>query len=373
MSKNNEKVLSEPELRRKYKNSNKADIILPKDNVIRLPSRVLPLNHQIGGGPPYGKMLELFGWESTGKSLLAMDWAYATQALGGVVLWADMENAWANQWADDFGLDTSEIELLDGDNAIEHFSDWAKDTVLYYRSKLTKNQPILLVGDSIAAGETINNLEGDQSSAKADMGNRAKAWDKMYRMRIPLFKKYGVTTIMINQLRGKVGASMFESAETTPGGKATGFYASVRLALVKGKQLRGKQTSNGFKEDATGDKCGQNVTIQVKKNKTSIPRESVKTEVYFTEAKTGYTGYNKYLGLDEMAISDGVVTKKGNSYSVGSKLIASKRDGVLEAILEIPKLRSHIINKLGINTISKTAEQAKAFGTNLYKVGGSDE
>lgn len=369
-----QKILSENELRRKYKNSNKADIILPKDDILRLPSTMLPLNAQIGGGPPFGKVMEVMGWESTGKSLLALSYAYATQYLGGQVLWADMENCWENGWAEQSGLDTSEVELLDGDNAIEHFSDWAKDMVMHYRSKLTHNEPILVVCDSIAAGETIANLEdGDQSSAKAEMGNRAKAWDKMYRLRIPMFKKLGVNVIMVNQLRGKIGASIFEAAETTPGGKSTAFYSSIRLALIRGKQIKGRIGKDGYVDDIKGSKCGSNVTLQVKKNKTFPPRDSVKSEVYFTDLKKGYVGYNKYLGLDQLALDEGIVEKRGNTYSVNGKKIAGKRDGVLEAIEEKPKLRKYIIKKLGINTLSTTQEKIHAMDRNKFKVGGADE
>lgn len=363
------KIPSQAELRRKHPSSNSADIILPEDGIIRLPSRILPFNYQIGGGIPYGRILELMGWESTGKSLLASDFAYCTQYLGGQVLWGDLENAWSNSWAKECGLDTSAIELLDGDNAIEHFSDWSKDMILYYRSKLTNNEPILLVCDSIAAGETLQNLDTDQTDAKAEMGSRAKAWDKMYRSRIAMYKKLGVCVIMVNQLRGKIGATMFEAAETTPGGKSAAFYASIRVALVKGKQLKGRITRDGYRNDLQkGKKFGNNVTIQVKKNKTHPPADSVKTEVYFSKVKTDYVGYNKYLGLDSLALDQGVITKEGNTYSVKGKKIAGKRDDVLLAIQEKGKLRKYIVNKLGINTLSQVEDQISSIDKNLFKV-----
>lgn len=366
-----DKILTEAELRRKYTNSGKADIILPKDNVLRLPSRILPLNYQLGGGIPFGKMMEVFGWESTGKSLLAADFAYVTQYLGGEVLWADMENAWNNSWAETLGLDTSRIELLDGEQSIEVFSDWSKDAIRAARARLPKNAPILLVCDSIAAGDTLENLDGDQKDKKAEMGVRAKAWDRMYRMRINVWKKYGVCVIMINQLRGKLGASMFEAAETTPGGKATAYYASIRLALVKGSQIKGRMTKEGFVEDKTpkGKKLGSAVTFQVKKNKTAPPRDSIKTEVYFNEIKTGYVGYNKYLGLDELALEAGIIKKTGNTYSVGGKVIAKKRDDVLIAIMENKGLRAYLCKKLDINTVSQTEERLSGISKDLFKIG----
>lgn len=124
-----DKVLNKNELRKKYANSGDADIVIPKKEVIRLPSTVIPLNSQIGGGIPYGKILELFGWESTGKTLLASQFAYAVQYLGGKVLWDDMESSWSNSWAEACGLDTSEVELLDSDNSIETFTNHCRHPI----------------------------------------------------------------------------------------------------------------------------------------------------------------------------------------------------------------------------------------------------
>src|SRR5690606_2009612 len=184
------KIPTDSELRRKYVTSGNADIILPDENVIRLPSRIIPYNHQLGGGIPCGRIMELFGWESTGKSLLATEFGYATQYLGGKLLWADLENSWNNSWARNSGIDTSEVELLTDTNSIEIFSDWLKDMCIYWRSVLTHNEPILVVCDSIAGGETEDNIHINQADRKAEMGNRAKTWDMMYRMRnISVIKK----------------------------------------------------------------------------------------------------------------------------------------------------------------------------------------
>lgn len=370
------KIPTPADLKKRYATSGKADIILPEDNVIKLPSRVLPFNYQIGGGIPYGRMMELFGWESTGKSLLAGDFAYATQYLGGQVLWADLENSWTNHWAEKQGLDVSEIELLTETNSIETFSDWMADMIIYYRSKLTNNEPILLVCDSIAGGETLANIEGSQTDRRAEMGNRAKAWDMMYRMRmLSTIKKYGVCCIMINQLRSKVGASMFESSETTPGGKSTAFYASIRVGLHKGKQIKGYMNKNGWKDDTTpkGKKVGQNVSTRIIKNKTFPPRDSVKTEVYFQEDKEGYIGYNKYLGLSDIALEQELVKKEGNTYSFQGKKIAGSRGDLDLIIHDNGKLRKVLCKKLKVNTISQTQDKIENLDKNLFPVKGSSD
>src|SRR5690606_7362946 len=137
-------------------------------------------------------------------------------------------------------------------NDIEGFSDWCRDTILMYRSKLVKNEPILLVLDSIAALECLENLNKDQLDGKAEMGNRAKAIYRFFRYRANFFKQMGVCVILINQVRKKLGASMFENAETTPGGDSTKFYASYRIGLNSGKQIKGKLVNGEFKDKSDG-------------------------------------------------------------------------------------------------------------------------
>ena len=167
------KVLSEAELRKKYTSAGMASVRIPGDDHIWLPSSNLSLNWQLGGGIPYGKMLEIMGYESTGKSLMALDFARSTQKLGGIVLWGDIEYSWSNEWAKVNGIDPTKVELLES-NVLEEFADWSRDMIRYYRSKLTANEPILLVCDSIANLDTLENIDADAISHKAQMGNRAK-------------------------------------------------------------------------------------------------------------------------------------------------------------------------------------------------------
>jgi recombination protein RecA len=363
------KYLGESALRKKYPQSARADILLPSDETIWLPSSCVALNWQTGGGLQYGKVTELFGYESTGKSLLAMDFGRTAQALGGVILWDDAEQSFNPTWAEKNGLDLNRVEVY-GSNDIEGFSDWSRDMLLYYRAKLTNNEPILIVCDSIAGLDCAANIDASQADSKAEMGNRAKAIYKMYRLRIETYKRYGAVVLMINQVRKKVGASLWEASETTPGGDATKFFASLRIGLSASKQIKGYKGKSGkFIEDPSkGRKAGRNVYIAIAKNKLAPPKDSVKTQVYFTDVPAGYTGYSKYHFLPEILEQEGIITRKMGRFYYGEKLIAHGEDNFLKALTDQTKMRAFLIKKASINTISQTRDKIKALGKNLYPV-----
>lgn len=360
------KLLSESALEKKYINSSRAKIRIPDSHVLCLPSRILPLNWQLGGGLFYGRIFELFGYESTGKSLLAMDFVYAAQKLGGVALWADAEGTWNNSWAEQNGVNTEELILYDS-NEIEGISDWCLDYIRYYRSKLVKNEPILLVIDSVATLNTAISTDALQSDEKADMGKRAKAMSNLLRLRSQFFKRMGVCVIFINQVRKKIGATMFEQAETTPGGDALRFYCTARLGLNAGKQIKGLMRKGKFEESIQkGHKCGRNVYMQIHKNKMGPPKDSVKTQVYFTDEPSGYVGYSRYHGLETILIEKGIVRKKGNSITYKGKTIARGSDHLLKILIENEKLRRILVKRAGINTISTFREKLDSLDKNLY-------
>ena len=125
-----------------------------------LPSRFLAFNHVLGGGIPYGKILELFGTESSGKSLMAYDFAYSCQYLNGVVLWIDAEQSFTNSWAEINGLDLNRV-IIYRETAIEKISDWVASMSLYWRSQLVNNEPILLILDSVSALDTEININSE--------------------------------------------------------------------------------------------------------------------------------------------------------------------------------------------------------------------
>lgn len=165
-----------------------------------LPSTFYALNYTMGGGIPFGKILEIAGEESSGKSLIAYNFAYACQKLGGIVIWVDAEQSWMNSWAEANGVDPTKVTVIN-DSRIEYIADAVADLAIYYRSQLVKNEPILLVIDSIAAMDCSTSFENRMSDAKSEMGGRAKALYKFFRLRSELFYKLGITQIYINQLR----------------------------------------------------------------------------------------------------------------------------------------------------------------------------
>lgn len=171
-----------------------------KESGLWLPSTFFMLNYTFGGGIPFGKILEVAGEESSGKSLIAYNFAYSTQQLGGHVIWVDAEQAWMNSWAQENGIDPNGVTVI-RDTRIENIADALADVAIYWRSQLIHNEPILLVVDSIAAMDCADNIDSKMVDGKSEMGGRAKALYKFFRIRGELFYKLGITQIYINQLR----------------------------------------------------------------------------------------------------------------------------------------------------------------------------
>lgn len=358
------KLLTKAAMIKKYAGTGIAnDIVIKPDSSLWLPTKNLSINYKLGGGTPYGKILEAYGEESSGKTLLAYDMAYACQQLGGVVLWNDAEQAFEHDWAITNGLDLNQVELSRS-QMVEEISDWLKDMILYHRSKLTNNQPILFVADSVSAFNCKENFEDtNQLDKKAEMGNRAKAIGELLRLRNPLIYKMGVSCIFINQLRKKIGASKFEDPDTTPGGQALRFYASQRLAIYGGKMIKEKLRGVEYR-------VGRHSTIRTVKNKVSIPRLTIKGIKVITDSDFGEVGFDRYHDFGPLMIRTGVLTKKKGAswYKYKGKNFANGDKGLLNIILNDPKIRKRLIRKSGINTIGKTKKRLEKLTTNLYPV-----
>ena len=358
-------VLSDAAITKKYAGSGFAsEIAVLPDDSLWIPSRNIYLNYTMGGGIPYGKICEIFGGESSGKSLVAMDFAYAAQYLGGIVLWNDAEQSFDPNWAMQNGLDLSRI-IIYNQTSIEKISDWAADVVTTWRSKLTNNEPILLVTDSTAALDCEANINSVQTDAKAEMGNRAKAIYKYLRIRNQLFAELGITLIFINQLRKKVGVTMFEDPDTTPGGDAMKFYASQRLAFFQKKQI-----TEGNKDNKIW--IGNEVSVRMKKNKVAPPRPTFTTEIYFA-AESDKVGFSKYHNLALLMEKTGVVTRKtgSSSYYYRDELIARGEDALQKLLEEDEALRKKFLRKSGVNTLSKAKSRLDKLteqGVNRYPV-----
>lgn len=358
-------ILTDAALSKKYHGLGKAsDIaVLPEDS-LWIPSRNIYLNYTMGGGIPYGKICEIFGGESSGKSLVAMDFGYATQYLGGVVLWNDAEQAFDPNWAEQNGLDLDRIFIYN-ETSIEKISDWAADMAVTFRSRLKNNEPILLVTDSIAALDCEVNINSVQTDAKAEMGNRAKALYKYLRIRNQMFAELGVTVVFINQLRKKVGATMFEDPDTTPGGDAMKFFASQRLAFFQKKQI-----TEGTKENRVW--LGNEVSVRMKKNKVAPPRPTFTSEIYFN-AEYGRVGFSRYSNLAQLFIRTEVIQKISGraGFFMKDEKIATGVSNLEEIIADDEELRKKLLRRSKVNTLTRTVkkiEKLAAKGINRYPV-----
>ena len=334
-----------------------------------LPTRFLAFNKVTGGGCPFGKIIELFGEESSGKSLMPYDFAYCCQYLGGMVLWVDAEQSFTNDWATKNGLDLDKIVVFRS-TSIEAISDWVANMALYWRSQLTHNEPILLVLDSVSALDTDINLNSEMLNASADMGNRAKAIYKYFRIRNEMLYSLGITQVYINQLRKNLKAGMFENPDTTPGGKALAFYASIRIGLYGGKQItkkiKGKER-----------KIGRLTSIRTIKNKVATPGPTLKgSPLYNNDKYVDSIGFDRLHFLDEILLEEEIIEKtKSGTYSYKGKTLCRGAEKFSELLREDDELRRKLIRKAGINTLGTTKKLLESITENLYPIDGinSDE
>lgn len=362
------KVPTKNEIFKKYGNM----LSIPSQEtkpILWLPSRFLALNHQFGGGIPFAKILEIIGEQSSGKSLMAYDFAYCAQQLGGFVIWVDAEQSWDNDWAEKQGIDLEKVIVLNS-TKIEEISDTLADLAIYYRSQYTHNEPILVVVDSVAAIDCADNIDAKMVDGKSEMGGRAKALYKMLRIRQELFTKLGITQIYINQMRTALNVGFGKDNTTSTGGAGLKFYASIRCLFYSGrsvtKKIKGKER-----------KIGKLVTIRMDKNKVAPPKETLsKCPVYFN-AKYHEVGFDRYYLFDEVLIEEGVIEKSsGGVYKYKGKSIARGEEKFLDAIRDDDKLRRTLIRKSKVNTISQTQEKLEELEEkkiNLYPVSDNIE
>lgn len=331
-----------------------------KESGLWLPSTFFALNYTMGGGIPYGKILEIAGESSSGKSLIAYNFAYVCQQLGGKVIWVDAEQAWMNSWAKENGVDPEQVTVIN-DTRIEYISDAVADLALYLRSQLTHNEPILLVVDSIAAMDCSDNIDSKMVEGKAEMGGRAKALYKYFRIRSELFTKLGVTQIYINQLRTALNVGFGKDNTTTTGGAALKFYASIRLAFYAGKTLT-------VKVKGKERKAGKLVTIRIIKNKVAPPRPTIsKCPVYFNP-KFHEVGFDRYFGLDDVFVENDILEKTTGGFKLNGKMIARGEDSFHAKMEEDSKLRRTLLKAADINTLATTRKKLEELQENYYPV-----
>lgn len=338
-----------------------SDIVVPAEEYLWLPSKSPLINFNLGGGIPFGKMIELLGEESSGKSLLAMDFIKSAQELDGVGVLVDAEFSFEERWASLNGLDLDELYLYQ-EITVERIHDFIKAVALEYREKLVNNEPIVVVVDSLAALDTEEALKKTAMDTKAEMGIRAKKIYAMVRQLNPFLAKLGVITIFVNQLRDKVGAGMFEDSETSPGGKAMRFYASQRIGLYS---KAGLYDGSGSKKHL----YGKNISFRIKKNKVAPPRSPHNTQVIFDE-NYGEVGFTKYEGLRELLLELETIEKRGNAYYFDGEQIATGKDDFMDQIQDDDELYLDLLDESPLNTIDKCQERLEQQTKNRYEVKG---
>lgn len=357
------KVPTLNELNRKYGSLIKMKASEVEDHNLWLPSTFFALNHQWGGGIPFGKIAEVAGEESSGKSLIAYNFAYTCQQLGGHVIWVDAEQSWMNSWAEANGVDPDKVTVVN-DTRIEYVSDVVADLAIYIRSQLTHNEPILLVVDSVAAMDCSDNIDAKMVEGKAEMGGRAKALYKYFRIRNELFYKLGVTQIYINQVRTALNVGFGKDNTTTTGGAALKFWASIRVAFFAGRSITVK--SKGRER-----KAGKLVTLRVLKNKVAPPKPTIsKCPVYFNP-KLHDIGFDRYFYLDEVFAEEEVIEKaNGGVIKYKGEKIARGEEKFRELIESNDDLRRKLLKRAGINTIGATRKKLESISINLFPVDG---
>ncbi|MXR09579.1 recombinase RecA [Mycoplasma hyorhinis] len=255
----------------------------------------LAIDNALGiGGFPKGRIIEIFGPESSGKTTITLHAIAEVQKNGGVAAFIDAEHSIDPQYARNLGIDIDNLILSQPDSG-----EQALDIV----DTLVKTGAIdLIVVDSVAALVPLAELNGEMKDQV--VGAQPRLMSKALRKITGSLNKNGTTIIFINQIREKVGV-LFGNPETTPGGRALKFYSSIRLDVRKNQQI------------STGsDIIGNMVKIKVVKNKLAIPFKTANVEIIFAQ------GISKFAEIAQLAEEYGIVSKKGAWYSYNDQNIA---------------------------------------------------
>jgi recombination protein RecA len=282
-----------------------------------IPSGCFSLDYALGcGGLPKGRLIEVFGQESSGKSTLAMFLMAQLQKGGGRAALIDAEFAFSSDYAEAIGVDIRKL-LVSQPSTLEE----AMDTIKFL---VESNSVDIIVLDSIASLVPKAELEGDEM-LKADVAMQAKLLNKALRILTGPISKSKTVVIFINQLREKIGV-IYGRKEYTPGGKALKFYASVRIEVKKGDKI----------EDKNGRQIGNWMKIDIVKNKVGMPWAKAEFELY----------YEKGVDLVGDALDFGerveVITRSGNSYSYGDKKLGMGRENAKNFLIKNPDLLEEI-------------------------------
>ena len=281
------------------------------ENVEVIPTGSIALNAALGvGGYPKGRIIEIYGPESSGKTTLAIHAIAECQKAGGIAAFIDAEHAFDRFYAEKLGVDIDNLWISQPDNG---------EQALEIADQLIRSSAIdILVVDSVAALTPKKEIEGDMGDNK--VGLQARLMSQALRKLTSTISKTNTTCIFINQLREKIGV-MFGNPETTTGGNALKFYASVRLdirrvtAITDGDQVIGNMTR-----------------VKVVKNKVAPPFRKAEFEIMFGE------GISKVGEILDLGVEYGIIQKSGSWFSYNGSRLAQGRDASKALLRDNPEL-----------------------------------
>ncbi len=284
-----------------------------------IPSGSISLNHALGvGGYPKGRIIEIYGPESSGKTTVALHAIAEAQKMGGIAAFIDAEHAFDRFYAKRLGVDVDNLLISQPDNG---------EQALEIADQLIRSAAVdIVVVDSVAALTPKAEIEGDMGDNK--VGLQARLMSQALRKLTSTISKTNTTCIFINQLREKIGV-MFGNPETTTGGNALKFYASVRLDVRKSTVIK------------DGDDIhGHLVKVKVVKNKVAPPFRKAEFEIIFGE------GISRYCEIFNLAVDMGIIKKSGSWFSYNDSKLGQGAEVAKAIVRDNPELLEEIAVKV---------------------------
>ena len=288
-------------------------------DIATIPSGSISLDIALGiGGYPRGRVVEIYGPESSGKTTLAIHAIAEAQKAGGIAAYIDAEHAFDRTYAEKLGVDVENLYISQPDNG---------EQALEITDNLIRSGAIdIVVIDSVAALTPKAEIEGEMGESK--MGLQARLMSQALRKLTGNISRTNTCCVFINQLRDKIGV-MFGNPETTTGGNALKFYSSVRLDIRKMTQIK-----EG--EEATGNR----VKVKVVKNKMAPPFKKAEFDIVFGE------GISRVGEIVDLSVDHNVIKKSGSWFSYGETKLGQGRDAVKQLLNDNPELCEELTNKV---------------------------
>lgn len=284
-----------------------------------IPSGSISLDVALGvGGYPKGRIVEIYGPESSGKTTLAIHAIAEAQKQGGIAAFIDAEHAFDRFYAEKLGVDVDNLYISQPDNG---------EQALEIAEQLIRSSAIdIIVIDSVAALTPKSEIEGEMGENK--VGLHARLMSQALRKLTGAIKKTNTTCIFINQLREKIGVS-FGNPEVTTGGNALKFYASIRIDVRKSTSIK------------DGDEVKGNLTkVKVIKNKVAPPFKKAEFDIMFGE------GISRAGEIVDIGSTLGIIKKSGSWYSYNDSKLAQGRDASKQCIIDNPELADELAEKI---------------------------